>query len=233
MRIRREHVLLSRGPAQRNPEVIRALSDIRSGIRAVVWPPGRRSFSIRPELMGNGVTPIKEACVTILKQKGWQPEVRLALAREAHPGPIDAVKKLSNGRLFAFEWETGNVSSSHRALNKMLVGLQEKILIGGALILPTRALYRYLTDRVGNYEELAPYFSVWDRPDVSGFLAVIAVEFDKTDFRAPTCLLRGLRRIAKKGLKNLSECSTAGPRTKSSYHPQHSSGRTSTQSVKV
>ena len=133
--------------------------------------------------MGNGVKPIKDACVTILREKGWQPELRLALAREAHPGPMDAVKRLSNGRLFAFEWETGNISSSHRALNKMLVGLQEKILIGGALVLPTRAFYKYLTDRVGNYEEIAPYFSVWDRPDVQGILVVIAVEFDRTSTR--------------------------------------------------
>lgn len=189
MRIKREHTLLDRGPAKRNREVLRALTDIRAGIRAVVWPPGNNSFVVRPEIMGNGVKPIKDACVTILRGKGWQPELRLALAREAHPGPMDAVKRLSNGRLFAFEWETGNISSSHRALNKMLVGLQEKILIGGALVLPTRAFYKYLTDRVGNYEEIAPYFSVWDRPDVQGLLVVIAVEFDRTSTR--------VRRIGK------------------------------------
>jgi hypothetical protein len=109
----------------------------------------------------------------------------MALAQSAGPGPIDAVKELDNGRLFAVEWETGNISSSHRALNKLLVGLQERVLDGGALILPTRALYKYLTDRVGNYEELEPYFSVWDRPDVQGVLVVIAVQYDELRNNVP------------------------------------------------
>src|SRR6266568_3295054 len=165
MRIKREHQLLARGPARNDPEVLHALSEIHQGISAVVWPPRAQDFSIRPVRRGNGVTPIKKACLTYLKRAGWKIEKRLALAAGAGPGPIDAVKVLSGGRLFAFEWETGNISSSHRALNKMLVGLKEGLLIGGALILPTREFYKYLTDRVGNYEELAPYFPVWDRHD--------------------------------------------------------------------
>lgn len=183
MRIKREHLLLQQGSAAHDKEIMRALTDIRVGIRAVVWPPGSHVFSIRPVVMGNGVKPIKDACLTILRRRGWQLEKRLALAKGAGPGPMDAVKELSRKRLFAFEWETGNISSSHRALNKMLVGLKEGLLAGGTLILPTRAFYRYLTDRVGNYEELAPYFPVWDRPDVGGVLVVMAVEFDRTNKR--------------------------------------------------
>jgi hypothetical protein len=60
-------------------------------------------------------------------------------------------------RLFCVEWETGNISSSHRAINKMALGILKDILIGGVLILPTRKMYSYLTDRVGNFPELAPY----------------------------------------------------------------------------
>jgi hypothetical protein len=36
------------------------------------------------------------------------------------------------------------ISSSHRALNKMVMGILNGTLIGGALVLPTRELYNYL-----------------------------------------------------------------------------------------
>jgi len=185
MRIEREQVLLSRGSASQDSSVLTALAEIRNGISAVVWPRRSKSFAIRPVRQGNGVTPIKARCMAHLKASGWELERRMALAQRAGPGPIDAVKKLDSGRLFAVEWETGNISSSHRALNKLLVGLQERVLDGGALILPTRALYKYLTDRVGNYEELEPYFSVWDRPDVQGVLVVIAVQYDELRNNVP------------------------------------------------
>jgi hypothetical protein len=185
MRIEREQVLLSRGSASQDSSVLAALAEIRNGIAAVVWPRRSKSFAIRPVRQGNGVTPIKARCMAHLKASGWELERRMALAQGAGPGPIDAVKKLDSGRLFAVEWETGNISSSHRALNKLLVGLQERVLDGGALILPTRALYKYLTDRVGNYEELEPYFSVWDRPDVQGVLLVIAVQHDELRNNVP------------------------------------------------
>ena len=52
-------------------------------------------------------------------------------------------------------------------------------LIGGVLILPTRSMYRYLTDRVGNYAELEPYFPIWRAiPVEEGLLAVFAIEHD-------------------------------------------------------
>ena len=46
-------------------------------------------------------------------------------------------------------------------------------------MLPTRALYRYLTDRVGNYPEIAPYFPLWAAlPVWNGYMGVVAVEHD-------------------------------------------------------
>ena len=52
-------------------------------------------------------------------------------------------------------------------------------LIGGVLIVPSRELYQYLTDRVGNYPELEPYFDVWSTyPLEEGILAIIVVEQD-------------------------------------------------------
>lgn len=77
------------------------------------------------------------------------------------------------------EWETGNISSSHRALNKMALGLLKGKLAAGVLIVPSRRLYKYLTDRVGNIDEIAPYFDLWRCiPCAEGVLEVIAVEQD-------------------------------------------------------
>ena len=89
-------------------------------------------------------------------------------------------------RLFCLEWETGNISSSHRALNKMALGIMKGMLIGGALVLPTRAMYKYLTDRVGNFAEIEPYFPLWKALRVeAGLLMVIAIEHDAVSDSSP------------------------------------------------
>jgi hypothetical protein len=81
----------------------------------------------------------------------------------------------------------GNISSSHRAINKMALGILKKVLIGGVLILPTRAMYKYLTDRVGNFHDLEPYFPLWQALQVEeGFLAVIAIEHDAVSRSVPS-----------------------------------------------
>jgi hypothetical protein len=60
------------------------------------------------------------------------------------------------------------------------------ILIGGILILPTRELYQYLTDRIGNLPELEAYFPLWRALDVKeGLLGVIAVEHDSASTLVP------------------------------------------------
>jgi hypothetical protein len=47
-------------------------------------------------------------------------------------------------------------------------------------------MYRYLTDRVGNYAEIEPYFDLWRALTVKdGLLAVIAVEHDAVSVSAP------------------------------------------------
>ena len=61
----------------------------------------------------------------------------------------------------------------------MVLGMMKGLLIGGTLMVPTRAMYEYLTDRVGNYEELEPYFEMWRRSQVEeGLLVVVAIEHD-------------------------------------------------------
>ena len=88
------------------------------------------------------------------KALDWKLEERPVLAKGLGPGKVDALKLLSDGRQFAAEWETGNISSSHRALNKICIGILEGHLAGGVLILPDRELYKFLTQRIGNYKEL-------------------------------------------------------------------------------
>ncbi|MBI2813515.1 MAG: restriction endonuclease [Opitutae bacterium] len=158
------------------------LDDVRRAIGNVVWPANSRKFSIRPVMDGNGVLPIKVGFMRKLDALGWKLEQRPVLAQGLGPGKVDALKPLPDGRQFAAEWETGNISSSHRALNKICMGIIEGHLAGGVLILPDRELYHFLTQRIGNYKELAPYFPVYRHlKALDGLLAVIAVSFDRTD----------------------------------------------------
>jgi hypothetical protein len=113
-----------------------------------------------------------------LFKRGWLLEEPLDLATRTRPGKLDAVCKTEFGP-FAVEWETGNISSSHRAINKMALGLVHKKLAGGLLIVPSRKLYKYLTDRVGNVAELEPYYDVWRAlPIENGMLGLAVVEHD-------------------------------------------------------
>lgn len=125
---------------------------------------------------------LAEARATVSEARFQQKTAKKA-AREAaksDPGRFDAILDTKKGRV-ALEWETGNVSSSHRALNKIVLGLLRERLVAGTLVVPTRALYRYLTDRIGNFEELAPYFKVWKNVACdNGVLEIVAIEHDAT-----------------------------------------------------
>jgi len=183
-------ILIDKGQFSLSAEWAKIHDQIKEAIKAVNWPPGSGSFTIRKESgkkrgQGSGVKPIKEAFMATLKACGWKLETPVDIATVKEPGPIDATCEVGN-KLFAVEWETGNISSSHRALNKMALGIIKGILIGGILVLPTRDFYQYLTDRVGNFEEIAPYFTLWKEvPCQEGFLAVIAVEHDYANENVP------------------------------------------------
>ena len=45
-------------------------------------------------------------------------------------------------------------------MNKLCVGIRHRDLQMAFLIMPVKKLAYYLTDRVSNYEELAPYFDL-------------------------------------------------------------------------
>lgn len=185
MKIDREISLISHGSFEESQEWAVIQSEIRRAIDLIVWPPGASNFTINPIRHGNGVKPIKNACMAALKENfGWQLETRIRYATRS-PGKVDATKSLDK-HLFALEWETGNISSSHRAVNKLVLGLLRGVFLGTALVLPNRKLYPYLTERIGNYEELEPYFDVWRTVQIQeGFLAVFVVEHDAIDSSVP------------------------------------------------
>ncbi len=178
--------LIKKGKFPASKEWAAILADLKKAIESVVWPPGSSSFVLNPSTgrgrgEGNGVKPIKEACMLTLSKLGWSTDER------KNPLRLDAIKPLTSKTAFGVEWETGNISSSHRAINRLFLGHKQGVLVGGVLIVPTRSLYRYLTDRVGNFAELEPYFDLWK--DAAGWkegvLAIIAVEHDGTDPKVP------------------------------------------------
>ncbi len=190
MKIVRREVLISTGTFPRSAECKHIQQDLDEGVAGVHWPHNRGSFILYPEPgkkrgKGNGVKPIKDGMMSLLRRRGWELEKPLDLATVYRPGKLDAVLETSSGP-FAVEWETGNISSSHRALNKMALGLLKKRLIGGTLIVPSRELYTYLTDRVGNISELEPYLDLWRTvPCRNGLLQIIVVEHDGTSMKVP------------------------------------------------
>lgn len=190
LKIVQVETLISAGdfPASREWRVIRA--SLHKAICAVDWPPSSGKFTIYPERgkerkTGNGVVPIKLDLMQELKRQAWKLEERLDIAARIRAGSFDAVLYTKQGP-FAFEWETGNISSSHRALNKMALGLLKSLMIGGTLVVPSRNLYQYLTDRVGNFSELAPYLDLWKSvPCKNGVLEIVVIEHDRTSKRVP------------------------------------------------
>lgn len=190
MKILRIERIIDAGGFSHSEERKRIEGHIHQAIKSIEWPPGSGSFTLYDEPgkkrgKGSGVKPIKDACMYKLQTLGWQLETPVDIATVKRPGPMDATYPIKD-RLFCVEWETGNVSSSHRAMNKMALGILKRILIGGVLIVPTREMYRYLTDRVGNFPELEPYFPLWNALHVEeGLLIVMAIEHDAVSLDVP------------------------------------------------
>jgi hypothetical protein len=118
-----------------------------------------------------------------------QPEFHLYPTMKSYSEPItsafgdfDFVTTTDGGIRVAIEWETGNISSSHRSLNKLSIVLAAKKIQAGVLILPSRSLYEHLTDRIGNIGELSPYLGMWKSMGAAverGMLAIAVVEHDE------------------------------------------------------
>ncbi|MBL7739492.1 MAG: hypothetical protein JNK14_09750 [Chitinophagaceae bacterium] len=178
MKIDREKSFLAIKNSSEEKYYSLAIKDIKDAIAKVTWPLKSKKFTINPTRMGNGVKPIKNEFVTFLKSKGWKTEISIKLIDQLNAGPIDALLETKAGSI-AVEWETGNISSSHRALNKMALAILQENIIGGFLIIPIRNLAKYLTDRIGNYEEIEPYFQLWQNVSIKkGVLGIIGVDYD-------------------------------------------------------
>lgn len=163
---------------------------IHRAVLSCEWPVGSGSFTIYPESgkkrgMGNGVLPIKAKFVSELKEKGWRIEGNAKNAIDQRLGDYDAVLKGPEGPIVA-EWETGNISSSHRSMNKLTMLLSSGVISAGVMVVPSRKLYVYLTDRIGNIKELEPYFGLWRSvPCESGVLEIIVIEQDAESTSVP------------------------------------------------
>lgn len=190
MKIVRVETLVSRGRYAASKDWHATRDALHQAVRRVSWPPGSDKFTICPESgkkrgKGNGVKPIKGGLMVALARGGWKLEEPLDLATLKRPGKLDAVFYSAHGPV-AVEWETGNISSSHRALNKMALGLLKGKLAAGVLIVPSRRLYKYLTDRVGNIDEIDPYLDLWRSiPYAEGVLEVVVVEQDGESLDVP------------------------------------------------
>ncbi|HTV56804.1 MAG TPA: hypothetical protein VMI06_18035 [Terriglobia bacterium] len=176
MKIVREITLLACGEYAKSKEWKRIRKSLHKAICGVDWPRGSGAFTIYPELgkgrrQGNGVKPIKLGLLEELERQGWKREQPLDIAILKRPGKLDAVLYTQFGPV-ALEWETGNISSSHRALNKMALGLLKGVLACGILVVPSRKLYKYLTDRVGTWRN-------WSRTSISGARSPVSKVFCK------------------------------------------------------
>jgi len=181
MKIKQIRVLIDTYKGQIHP----IIDNLKIGISTTGWPTGSSTFQLNPTKKGNGVKPIKNNCIEHLESLGWKAESKIP---GSNLGPLDAVFTNITKENFALEWETGNISSSHRAVNKLINEMLDGRLQGGFLVLPSKDFYKYLTDRVGNFPELEPYFNVWSAHKstlTNHYLAIIEIEYDELDEESP------------------------------------------------
>jgi len=185
-----EHNLVSCGAYAESSSWRRVRTSLYKAIRGVDWPPGAGTFTIYPESgkkrgEGNGVTPIKNGLMVELKSQGWVIEGKAKNKIGRQLGDYDAVLETKSGHV-ALEWETGNISSSHRSMNKMVMNLAHGLIAAGILVVPSKSFAKYLTDRVGNINELERYFEMWKSvPCKSGILEIVVIEHDAESFDVP------------------------------------------------
>ena len=190
MKIVAVHRLISSGPYAQSRHWRATRSRMHAAVRSCEWPPGSGSFTIYPQSgkrrgEGNGVKPIRDRFVENLKAYGWQIEGPAKNAMGAGLGDFDAVLAGPAGPVVV-EWETGNISSSHRSINKLAMLLMDGGIAAGSLVVPSRALYMFLTDRIGNIQEIEPYFRLWRSiPCRKGVLEIVVIEHDATSQNVP------------------------------------------------
>lgn len=194
--------IIDEGGYSGRAEFERATSDLKTAIQEVVWPMGTKDFAIYPESgkksgEGNGVVPIKAGFAKAIQTRGWELEKAAPrsdpgedkIIKGSRPGAFDAHLTFNNDSILPFvaEWETGNISSSHRAINRILLGIRMGYVSGGVLILPSRELAKFLTDRIGNEPELLPYRPLWSGAKLApvSYFGIVVIEHDRTSLEVP------------------------------------------------
>ncbi len=198
-------ILFNQGDVLGSDTWRRAHESYVRAIQTIDHPRGSGSLTIRKisadKKSRNGVTYLKNRFVEHMRDETWLTEapIRLRSGHE-HPkfqtypdrqeyeepvtasfGGFDFMSEAPDGSRIALEWETGNISSSHRSLNKLSLALSNGDIQAGVLIVPSRQLYSHMTDRVGNISELSPYLAFWQRTKemvTNGLLALTVVEHD-------------------------------------------------------
>jgi hypothetical protein len=209
MRRLRTIVLFDQGAIQATPDWIGIHQSIDNSIRSVDHPAGAGTLTLRRkhrrpdgQWERNGVLYLKRRFIeNMVQAEGWRDEVDVQLApAQVQPilqlfpgglpyqepitssfGEFDLLTDAPNGTRCAIEWETGNISSSHRSMNKLAICLGAGAIQAGVLIVPSRACYEHLTDRIGNIGELSGYLDMWHRLAAGvaqGVLAIVVVEHD-------------------------------------------------------
>lgn len=176
-------------------------------IASIDHPVGAGTLTLREKVklpngqwQRNGVGYLRTQFLNCMRDtEGWHAEGDVDLARDRKQPPIllypsleqyrepitsdfggfDFMTTAANGTRIAIEWETGNISSSHRSMNKLAIALSNSVVEVGVLILPSRKLYEHLTDRIGNIGELSGYLSMWEGLKsvvTRGLLAITVVE---------------------------------------------------------
>lgn len=182
-------VIFDQGEVAASPAWGRIHDDIVGAIQAIDFPSGSGLLKLRRkeklpsgQWNRNGVGYLRRRFLeSMVDHHRWQPEQRIERlagndpptltlypSGQGHQEPItsdfgdfDLVTRIPDESLVAIEWETGNISSSHRSMNKLAIALSEGRLQAGILILPSRSLYAQLTDRIGNIGELSGYLAMW------------------------------------------------------------------------
>lgn len=178
-------------------------------IASIDHPEGTGTLTLREKVklpngqwQRNGVGYLRTRFLrSMTETEGWRSEGDVDLSRDREQPPIklypsladyrepitsdfggfDFMTTATNGTRIAIEWETGNISSSHRSMNKLAIALTNGIIEIGVLILPSRALYDHLTDRIGNIGELSGYLAMWEGLKAvvaRGLLVITVVEHD-------------------------------------------------------
>lgn len=182
--------LRSCGPYSESEHWKKTRQQIHDAVKLCEWPIGSGSFTIYPQSgkksgEGNGVKPIRNEFVKKLKSEGWMIEGSAKNKIDQALGDFDAVLE-GPEKPVVVEWETGNISSSHRSMNKLTMLVSTGVISAGILVVPSRKLYVWLTDRIGNIKELEPYFGLWKSvPCESGVLEIIVIEQDAESLQVP------------------------------------------------